>query len=280
MTHARLAYLPLPTYPEPVEDAAVTAAVALAASLGFALHATAFSVDIPSLSSGLGDLLIDVPALVRAAEDKSKAECQRLQGVVQQAAMAAGLDLLWTTQHVALGATHDWAASEARYFDLTLLPWSPRSGAVQDLAQALVFGAGRPSLLVPSGAKIGRLDHIAIAWDASRFAARALGDALPLLAEGGRISVLTAAEDKPMGRTDIGRVLATMLERRGFRAAPLAVTPGQRSIAQALQEVAQSSGAQLLAMGGFGHSRVRDFILGGATKGVLADLHMPVLLSH
>ena len=74
--------------------------------------------------------------------------------------------------------------------------------------------------------------------------------------------------------------LASSLEKRGFSATPLEITLGERTIAEALQETVASEGAQVLAMGGFGHSRIRDFILGGATKGVLTQLGLPTLLSH
>ncbi len=279
MTQTRMAYMPLPTYPEAVENGAIQATVAFAASLECTLQVTAFSVDLPRMSSGLGDYLIDIPGLVHAAEEKSKAECHRLQGLVHQAAKSL-LTVHCATRHVSFGAVLESAVAEARYFDLTLLPWSGESGAVQDTAQAIVFGSGRPTIMVPTSTPPASLDHIAIAWDASRVAARALGDALPLLTKGGRISVLTVKDEKPLSGTDLAGALASSLEKRGFSATPVDITLGKRSISEALQEASLSTGAQLLAMGGYGHSRIRDFILGGATKGVLSRLQLPVLLSH
>jgi nucleotide-binding universal stress UspA family protein len=124
------------------------------------------------------------------------------------------------------------------------------------------------------------INHIAIAWDGSRVAARALGDALPLLGVGGRVSVLTVQDDKPLSGSDLAGALASSLEQRGFSATPVPISLGERAIAEALQDTSLSKGAQVLAMGGFGHSRVRDFILGGATRGVLTQLRMPILLAH
>ena len=279
MTQTRIAYMPLPTYPEAVENGAIQATVAFAASLKCTLHVTAFSVDLPRISSGLGDYLINIPGLVHAAEEKSKAESHRLQSLVHQAAKSQ-LKVDCETRHVSLGAVLGSAVAEARYFDLTMLPWSGESTAIQDMAQSIVFGSGRPTIVIPHSTHSVSLDHIAIAWDASRVAARALGDALPLLAKGGRISVLTVKDEKPLSGTDLAQALATSLEKRGFSATPIDITLGKRSISEALQEASLSTGAQLLAMGGYGHSRIRDFILGGATKGVLAELQLPVLLSH
>ena len=279
MAQTRIVYMPLATYPEAVVDESIQAAAAFAASLQCALHVTAFAVDIPRVSSGLGDLLVDIPGLVHAAEEKSRAECRRLQGLARGFA-APHFHVHCATRQVPLGVVLDAATAEARYFDLTLLPWSGQYATAQDMAQAVVFGSGRPAVLVPKSPPPASLDHMAIAWDASRVAARALGDALPLLAEGGHISVLTVQNEKPLSGPDIAGALATSLEKRGFSATPLEITLGKRTIAEALQDTATANGAQLLVMGAFGQSRIRDFILGGATKGVLTQLQLPTLLSH
>lgn len=281
MTQTRIAYLPLATYPEAAEDGAVQAAVAFAASLNSALHVTTFMVDLPGMSSGLGDMLIDIAGMVHAVEAKSKADSQRLHALVRDTA-GAGREIQFNSRTVPWGAMLDTAAAEARYYDLTLVPWSAETVAAQDMAQATVFGSGRPTVVVPLVAAPAPavLDHLAIAWDGSRVAARAVGDALPLLAPGGRISVLTIHGEKRLQRTDLAAALASALQLRGFNASPVEVTLDKAVVAEALQDAALSSGAQLLAMGGYGHSRIRDFVLGGATKGVLTKLQLPVLLSH
>lgn len=279
MTQTRIAYMPLATYPEPVEDESILAAAGFAASLGCALHVTTFAIDIPLAPSPLGSLLLDIPGLVQAAEDRSRAECRRLRGLVQGAA-GAPPNPHCADREVVVGAAADAAAAEARYFDLAVLPWSAETATAQDMTQAVVFGSGRPAVVVPPTARPAALDHIAVAWDASRVAARALGDALPLLAEGGRVSVLTVRGEKPLDGADLAAALATALEKRGIRAEPIDIELGERSIADALQGAAVARGARLLAMGGFGHSRIRDFVLGGATSGVLAQLRLPTLLSH
>jgi alkylation response protein AidB-like acyl-CoA dehydrogenase len=177
-----------------------------------------------------------------------------------------------TSRKILLSGLLDAAAAEARYYDVAVLPWSREEASAQHLIEAVVFGSGRPAILVPSSARpAARLDHIAIAWDASRVAARALGDALPLLAEGGRVTVLTVGDEKPLAGAALASLLASSLEKRGVKAHPIEITLGEKTIAQALQEKALAEGAQMLAMGGFGHSRLRDFVLGGATTGVFAE---------
>ena len=275
----RIAYMPLNTHPEPAPDPAILASVGFAGSLGCGLHVSTFSVDIPPMTSPFGGFLLDVKSMARAAEDRSKAECERLEGLIAGAAQA-GQTVQVTSRRLPLGAAPDAASVEARYFDLALLPWSADTVSAQDVAQSLVFGAGVPVVLVPPSAAPASVDQIGIAWDGSRVAARALCDALPFLAAGGRVSVLTVQDEKPLGDTGLAHRLAASLERRGYMAEAIEITLDGRSIAKALQDAALARGAKLLAMGGFGHSRLRDFILGGATKGVFSDLHLPVLLSH
>ena len=88
MTRVRIAYMPLATYPEVVGDSSIHAATAFAASLECEMSVTTFSVDIPQISSPLGNLLLDVPGLIKAAEDKSRAESHRLHDLVLEAAGA------------------------------------------------------------------------------------------------------------------------------------------------------------------------------------------------
>ena len=279
MSH-RIAYMPLSTDPETVADTAIIGAAKLATELGFELHVTAFSVDVPNVHKPLlGGLLLDVPGLARAFEEKSKAECLRLKGLLENSSdLRSRVD--FSTRRVLMGAALDAAAIEARYYDFSVLPWSAETTLAQDMCEAVLFGSGRPVILVPPSASPVNLDHIAIAWDESRVAARALGDALSLLPEGGRISILTVKDDKPLSSSDIAASLALSLEKRGFKAAPCNISLGERTIDEALQDAAMTEGAQLLAMGGFGHSRLREFVLGGATMGVLANLRLPTLLSH
>jgi len=275
----RIAYLPLNTYPEAAPDPSILAAVGFAAALGCGLHVSTFAVDIPQTASAIGGFFINVEGMARAAEERSTAECARLQTLIEGAAQAE-THVTIANHKAGIGAALDAATTESRTFDLALLPWSADTLSAQDMAQALLFGAGVPVILVPPSTKAGSVDHLAIAWDGGRTAARALCDALPLLSAGGRVSVVTAQGEKSLGSSGAAQTLAAALERRGYTAKAVSITLEGRTIAEALQDAALSEGAQLMAMGGFGHSRLRDFILGGATKGVFSDLRLAVLLSH
>ncbi len=278
MTIRRVAYMPLVTYPDSPPDEAVNAAIVFAGVLGFDLQATAFAADIPRVSTPLGGFLLNVPELIRTTEGKSLERCQHLQALVME--QVGGRETArCTIRKLGYGATGDTAAAEARYFDLALLPWSKDSLVSQDLAQEVVFGSGRPTVLIPAATGTEPIQHVALAWDGSRVAARALADVMPLLSDDARITAITVSEEKALD-DDISGRLASTLRERGFEARSRIVPLEGRTISAALQDAAIEAGAGLLAMGGFGHSRLRDFILGGATQGIFADLRLPVLISH
>lgn len=279
MPYKRVAYLPLITFPEPVSDDAIEAAVEVAASLGCEVHATTFSADIPSVSTPIGGLLINIPEMIRTAEENSRNHCGRLQKLLVERA-ASRVKAYFSTRKVHAGAEGDAAAVEARYYDLTLLPLAKGSVTARDHAQSVIFGAGRPAILFPPTVKSEPLKRVAVAWDGSRVAARALADVMPFLGDDTQLTVLTVQGEKALAGHDIAEALASSLAVRGYSARAQNVALGGRKIAEALQEAALESGSGLLVMGGFGHSRVRDFVLGGATHGIFADTRLLILLSH
>lgn len=279
MSLTRIAYFPLMTYPQVVSDDSVVATLTFASALECELQIEAFSVDVPNVSAPLGGFLVNIPGMIRTIEDNSRTHCRRLHDLVTEKTRSR-VKAHFSTREVVLGGEAEVAVGEARYYDTVLLPWSAEDISLQDLAQSLLFGTGRPCIVVPPSAGPMPLDHIAIAWDASRVAARALADALPMLADGGQVSILTVQGEKRLAGPNIADTLSAALVRRGIRATPRSINLSGRPIAEVLQVAAIEAGARLLAMGGYGHSRVRDFILGGATKGVLNDLRLPVLLSH
>lgn len=268
---ARSAYLPLTTYPECMPDAAIDAALAQAKAMGLTVEAGVFAVDIPQPVTPFGSIVLDIPDLVRRAEEKSRADAARLEAHVEGSGATVGV------QRVYVGAAEDRAAAAARGHDLVILPWAKSTG--RDMATAMAFGAGRPVLLVPAGAVAAAVDHVAVAWDGSRVAARALWDALSLLPEGARVTLLTVVDEKAV-EDGAAATMAATLAKRGWKAGAVTLHAAGRGVAAALQEGAAATGAQVLALGAFGHSRLRDFVLGGVTTDILADCRMPVLLSH
>ncbi len=196
------------------------------------------------------------------------------------AASAAGVEHRLITDHAHNIGVHEAIAAEARLHDLTVTGCSGQ-GLLSEriVAEHLLFETGRPLIVVPaSHAGGGTVGKLVAAWDHSRAAARALGDAILLF--GSAAVQLVAVEGEkalasPLSAADEQAALAA----RGLD--PIAVRPlGGRTIAVALQGEAATLGADLLVMGGFGHSRMRSYVLGSATTGLFAELTLPTLLSH
>lgn len=272
-------FLPLATYPEANADAVAANAVAIASRFGAELHALAINPDIPPVSNALSKLLLDTPQMIRDAEASSRRRGQELLALVKARAGQAGVVASVAETAAPLAAIGDVACRHARYCDLALLGLEIGNTTARMVAEAVVFGAGRPALMLP-GVLPERTGHVAVAWDGSRVAARALADARPFLEKASRVSVMTVVDEKKLQDADAVERLAASLRHAGLAADAVAVRIGDAAIGAGLQEKAIALGADLLVMGGYGHSRIRDFVLGGATEGVLADLRMPVLLSH
>ncbi|BBK38712.1 universal stress protein A [Allostella sp. ATCC 35155] len=255
-------------------------AVAVARHRKAELHALVLDADFPALSSPLGNLLIDVPALV--GEAKAKAH-QRGVAVAAALAREAGKhDVPLRTTRI---ECYPMAASEivtrlARYHDLTLVGIGTRDAWPQATAEAATFGSGKPVLLVPEERPVAPAGTVVIAWDGSRVAARAVADAAPFLALATRVVVASVIDEKALADGDAAERLVDHLARHGVAATVARIRAEGSPIAAALQEHAAGIDAGLLVMGGFGHSRMRDFVLGGATSGVLKDPRLPILLSH
>jgi nucleotide-binding universal stress UspA family protein len=272
--------LPLVTYPGPVSPHVGSNAAIVSAQLEAELHALAVNVDIPPVSNALSTFFLNTPELIRQANARSRKYGEDILRVVTEQAKLANVKLVTDRAATSLPLLADIAANRARYFDFVLIGWEAANESTHTLAEDVIFGAGRPAILLPELVKPAAFGHVAIAWDGSRVAARAVADSMPLLRKASKITVLTVTDEKDLPKDDPGVRLATGLQARGLSAEAHAVLSGGSDIAVTLQENAIQLGAALLVMGGYGHMRLREFILGGATDGVLRDLRMPILISH
>ncbi|RZT11041.1 Nucleotide-binding universal stress protein, UspA family [Duganella sp. CF402] len=182
----------------------------------------------------------------------------------------------------------DGLMQHAPFNDLLILgqtdPHYHAPGVIRDLPQYLLLHSGRPLLLVPygSGADCSApFHHPLLAWDGSRQATRAISDALPLLKLANTVTLLILNPDPQQGREaqEPGVDMALYLARHGVRVNVMrehtTVDTGS-----ALLCVAAELHCDLLVMGGYGHRRAREIVLGGATRTVLADMNLPVLIAH
>ena len=145
----------------------------------------------------------------------------------------------------------------------------------------LILQAGRPLLMVPPTLDRLRLQHVLVAWQDTRECRRAISDALPLLQWAGQVSVVEIA---PEGSFDAARQrvadVASWLEMHGVTAEPVAVATQGDSPAAQLKNIAHELHAELIVAGAYGHSRLRQWALGGVTRDLLMQADCCTLLSH
>lgn len=180
----------------------------------------------------------------------------------------------------------DDVIEEGRSADLILVNAVDReasAGVELDFAERLVIGAGRPVLILPRGASPTLpFGEAVVGWNGSREAARAVFDAVPILKTCGGVRIVAVDPQKdPEQRGKIaGADVAESLARHGIKATAEPYLTDDLEPGLALMQHAKDSGAGLIVMGAYGHSRFREFILGGSTASVLARMDKPVLMSH
>ncbi|MCX7359194.1 MAG: universal stress protein [Alphaproteobacteria bacterium] len=178
------------------------------------------------------------------------------------------------------------AAVHARYADVAVMT-RPTDGVGVELREEIIegvlFHSGRPALIAPpgwTGTTVGK--RVLVAWDASREATRALSEADDLLENAEAVTVLTVdAKPKMFGHGDQpGSNIAGHLNRRGLPAEVRNVDSGDRSASAAILEEAKKFNADLIVMGGYAHSRLRELVFGGATRELLRTTTVPLLMAH
>jgi len=173
--------------------------------------------------------------------------------------------------------------SLARLYDLTVVLQPDASFSSYDnvIPQGILFNSGGPMLMVPYTHK-GPLDahHVGIAWDGSRLAARAVRDALPFLTVAHAVTVIAVNEDRNKAGEASSDQIVSHLARRGILARVQRLTADRGNIHGTILSIAAESNIGLLVMGGYGHSRLQERILGGVTRGMFDSMTVPVLMSH
>lgn len=176
----------------------------------------------------------------------------------------------------------DAAILHALHADLIVVGGTEGVDTGYGLAVALMLKAGRPVMFVPAGVPPQLPPkRVVLAWKPTREAARAVHDAMPLLKAAERVDVaMVDLEEGALGDLSNGELLLAHLRRHEVRAEAVQLDSKGVSIGAALQGYAELSGAQLIVTGGYGHSRLREWVLGGATRDLLVLPGVPVLFSH
>jgi nucleotide-binding universal stress UspA family protein len=216
------------------------------------------------------------------------AENRRLQELAEAAARSAqadaavaGIDCTVESPHLGYGDLLNAFRGQARLNDLTILDAESETVNLdRGLMEALLMDSGRPLLIVPPGQDAFRTRRIILAWDGSARAARAAVDALPLLRAAEGVDVVSVTGEKDLADAVPGAGIATHLARHGVAATALEVEAQDGDVAQALRNTAVRSGADMIVMGGYAHSRLREMMFGGVTHSLLKQSPVPLFLAY
>jgi nucleotide-binding universal stress UspA family protein len=272
-----LVHIPSERLIRAIADSAISLAVTRAA------HLDAVSIGFETTNVGLA---LDGGAALAAAfeidHESALARANAALAVFETEARNAGITygLRPFTGNPAETAASVGALS--RLYDLTLvLQTEPdRDTYDNNIPQEILFQSGGPVIVIPYTHK-GPFEprHIGIAWDGSRLAARAVRDAAPFLARAQTVTIISVNE-KVMPADVSAATLATHLARHGLTARIVRMSADRTDVQPMILSIAADSGLDLIVMGGYGHSRLNERILGGVTRGMLQSMTVPALMSH
>lgn len=177
----------------------------------------------------------------------------------------------------------DMAARQARLRDIAIAIVRTADSRSEQLVERLLFETGRPVLMCPeetADSLAASFDDVVVAWDHSAPAARAVGDALPLLRRASRVRIVTATDSITAAQKASGEALESHLAEHRIRAGFEAVAIDGRPDGKVFEEYVEDNGIDLLVMGGYRHSRLNELIWGGVTSTVINRPPCWVMLSH
>jgi nucleotide-binding universal stress UspA family protein len=232
--------------------------------------------------AGYGEAMLTDQETVQPSKAAERAA--QLEEVFRAALAESGLAGAWIVGDADPPRT---LISLAHHSDLVVVgqpdPDSPNAGRIGELIEQLLMHAGRPVLLVPYAGRFDAIgSRVLIGWTETRESARAVHDALPLMAGATAVTALTMLESRraPVDGEPPAAELARHLQRHGIAATAARTVTDGIADADALLSYACDIGVDLLVMGGYGHSPLRERVLGGVTRSLLQHMTVPVLMSH
>ena len=259
----------------PVGDFAISVAAAFNAHLTGITFLYDPVVPVSSVGPLPAEVIVtqqDYQVAVRAARERFAA-----------ASESAGVTAEPVTLSASVVGVGDQFGKIARRFDLAVVDQAESgTNAVQGvIVEAALFDAGRPVICVPFIQKEPlKLDRVMVCWDGSRAAARAIGDAMPLLQRAGRVEVVIVTKERGKQDQIEGADMGEHLARHGLNVEVKRIPTGDIDVAAMLLSHAADEGIDFIVMGGYGHSRLREFVLGGVTRSILQSMTAPLLMSH
>ncbi|MGE3830122.1 MAG: universal stress protein [Parvibaculaceae bacterium] len=200
---------------------------------------------------------------------------------VQDEAATAGVRTAVETRHLPRPQLVEALAAQARLHDLAVLDGELSSIDVdRALIEAVLLTSGRPAIIVPPSWSGLSFRTVLIAWDGSAASARAVNDALPLLKQASDIRILSVTGEKDLSRISPAAAVAQHLLHHGVKSAVETISAAKGDVGETLRNVASETRADLLVMGAFVHTRLRQWVLGGVTQSMLKKSNVPLLMAH
>jgi nucleotide-binding universal stress UspA family protein len=278
------ALLTLPTYPDRMPQTRMRSILQFAKLISPNVSGIAVTENfIGTTFSAFGDIVLDLPAIEAAQTKKSYENAQFATAAFEELAAKEKVLARVISESCNSSEISSRLLWHARLHDVTIVPSMPPDQFCQWDPETLLFEAGRPMVVLPLEFDCGKSDGIgtiAVAWDFGGPAARAISDALPILRTAASVRVVTIYNEKPIEPAASQEDLRRFLARRGVTAMLDRYDAAGRKIGEALGAYVKQHGVELLVMGGYGHSRLREFVLGGATDSMLSNPPVPVFLSH
>jgi nucleotide-binding universal stress UspA family protein len=262
------------------DDPAARFAISIAAAFQAHIAGIAFAYDpavTPTILDGVSAGWID------AQRAENLAAAQQTMGRFEEAVRREGLSADHRIVESSIGSAPNRFARIARHFDLSVVAQTAPDIALPDdlLIEAALFESGRPAVIVPYIQKDAlKLDHVLVCWDHSRNAARAVADALPFLSRSQKVEIVMVTRHDAKYDDLPGAGIAEHLARHNLNVDLKRLVAPDVDVANAVLSYAADVGADFIVMGGYGHSRLREFVLGGATYGMLQSMTVPVLMAH
>ena len=261
-------------------DVAGPYAMSVAETFGAHVAGVAFAYEPVIPPTVMGTIPASLIEGQRTENEKAAADARAR---FDEAARRAGLSSESWSMWASVPGSADHFGAMARRFDVSVVAQteSGKLAPEEVIVEGALFGSGRPVVVVPYIQKSGvKLDRVMIAWDASRPAARAVGDAMPFLARAKAIDVVIVANERPKSDEIPGADIGHHLARHGLKVEVKRIVATDIDVASALLSHAADTAVDFMVMGGYGHSRLREFILGGATRGIVKAMTIPTLMSH
>src|SRR5262249_31072967 len=262
------------------QDFAGDYAISLAQTFGAHIVGVGFIYEPVIPGSVLGGVPTNLIELQREENTKAaKAAIARFEAAAKGANLSAESRML----DASIAGAADLFGRIARRFDFAVVGQAQREqGASEELLiEGALFGSGRPVIVVPVAQKDPiRLDRVMLCWDGSRPAARAIGDAMPLMTRAKAIEIVVVTGERDKSGEITGANMKRHLARHGIEVEIKRIAAGGADAQSTIVKHVAESGANFIVMGGYGHSRLREFILGGVTRSILRSMPVPVLMSH